>query len=229
MRIKQIIVGLAIMSCLFTGCGKEVVSGGNEMNTNKAMDDYQYMIEVWGFTEEELEGLDIIDIVESTRIRKDNVSSEDAHEVVALLRDSCKDKNGKNEKFLIMTADGGPGISSDIEVAKICFRATMGNESYLEVYDISNKVCYLTGGNVAEMTDEQAESLKTIANRYNVKDWAQYTEGGKQTTGGCTWKLVFQDKNGSYYVYEGNTPDFSTFPPTYNELRNELIAVTEKP
>ena len=226
MKLRRIVAGMVLLSCLIAGCGRESHLGGNKMDTSKAMDDYQYMTEVLGFTAEELEGLDVIDICESTHLRKDKISSKEAHEVVELLRDRCKDKNGKNEIFMIMTASGGPGISSDIEVGKICFTATIGNESYLEVYDVRGRKYYDGDANSQDLSDEQAESLATIANRYAVKEWDQYTAGGAPTTGGCTWKLVFQTVEGTYYVYEGDTPDFSTFPPTYEALRSELISIS---
>ena len=218
-----------LMALFLFGCGNVVANGGKNMdeNVNKAMDDYQYMTEVLGFSAEELEGVDVLSFCKSFRVREDEMSKDEARQLFEWSKEKKRD-DGSNQIYMILSAEGGAPIDSDIEVSKIGYDVNSGTAVYRMVFDVSDKVYYTDDLEAHSMTSEQAESLKTIANRNDIKSWDQITEGSqKNTTGNYNWKLVIQSVDGTYYVYEGDSPDGSTLPTTYSDVVNELNTITE--
>ncbi|MDC7292450.1 hypothetical protein NXH67_02840 [Butyrivibrio sp. DSM 10294] len=227
MKFAKFIAAAMLTTLILTGCGN-VNNGGATMSENNninAMDDYQYMTQVLGCTDEELAGFDVISVCSVLKIREQNLSSEDAHKLVSRLKDSYTD-DGRCSIYMISTAAGGVGISSDIEVSRISYYVNNGNEIINAVFDITNKQYFLNDTTPHALSDAQSESLKTIANRNDVKTWETVTRGEEKETTGCyEWKIVFQDVNGIYYAYEGSSADGSTFPPTYGGVDGELYDI----
>ena len=222
--MKKIRATVAALIITLTMCGC-VAANARDKRSDRALDDYQYMTEVLGFTEEELEGFDIIGMFQVLNIRERNMSSEDVHKIVDRLRHSYTD-NGTNAIYMITTASGGAGLTEDIEVSKASYYVNNGVEIINAVYDIDNKQYYLGDITPHDMTDEQAENLRTIATRNDIKSWETRNVGEQEkTTGVYEWKIVLQDPEGNYYVYEGNSPDGSAFPPTYKEVSAELASI----
>ena len=230
-RLIKPAVSILLCVLLLSGCGNNKSNSGNtETTEDRALDDYQFLIEILGCTPEELDNLDVIEFVETLGLRTDNGSTVDVHELIATLKEDFVD-DGTSDIFMITTAEGGGKISDGVTISKIGFIESSGNNPETRaVFDLEKELFYLreTGTTPYELTKEQAESLSDITDRNHVSTWESVTNGGdNNTTGSYGWKLVFQDTEGTYYVYSGYTPDSGTFPETYSALAGELKSILD--
>ena len=231
MNKRLIIPAISMLLCvlLLSGCENVNSNGGNtETTESRALDDYQFLIESLGCTPEELDNLDVIEFVDTLGLRTDKGSTVDVHELISTLQEDFED-DGTSDIFMITTAEGGSKISDGVTISKIGFIESSGNNPETRaVFDLEKKHFYLreTGTTPYELTKEQAESLSDITDRNKVSTWESVTNGGDDnTTGSYGWKLVFQDTEGTYYVYSGYTPDSGTLPETYSALAGELKSI----
>lgn len=219
--------------CLFLGFAsmigcedKNQVDGGNNMTEFdvNSLDDKEYLVKVYGFTEEELENIDMHLFAKVGRFREEERSSEDLHAILEKYRDKMTNENYP-EEMLILTARGNNRIKQGTRVVKIGYYLNSGTYVQEAVFDVAEKKYYVNDNAGREFLDD----LSDITDRYEVYKWESNTEGKElKTTGNYAWKLVFEDADGTNYVYTGNSPDGSHLPDTYKELSKELIDICKE-
>lgn len=226
--MKKVIVVICLLFSFATmiGCGdNNRVDGGNKMiefDVN-SLDDKEYLIKVYGFTEEELENIDLELFAKVGRFREEARSSEDLHRVLDNFRDKLTNEDYPKE-MILLTAGGSNKIQQGTKVVKIGFYLNSGTYVQKTVFDVATGKYYVNDNVGHEFTDDLAD----ITDQYEVYKWKSNTTGKKsETTGNYEWKLVFKGEDGTNYVYTGNSPDGSHFPDTYEDLAAKLIEISK--
>lgn len=224
-----------IVSCLFIvlmfayGCGNSVIDpkeGVTKMTTinSAAQDNLTFMMEKYGFSADELEGLDLEKFISRYELRTRDYTAEEIREKLNSVGDRYKD-DGTTRIYSILEAEE-TGSYEGGDVILIGFYYNSGTFTQRAVFDLESAVCYIDTAEPNLLTDEQIATLKSIAERNRVASWDSHYEGEEEpSTGNYSWKLVFQVSDGTFSKYDGYTQDMSHLPDTYNDVKDELISV----
>lgn len=212
------------MTCTCVGCSYNS-EGGNAIKGNSGivLDDYHFLKEEYGFTDEELMDFDAIGFVSVMKLRTQDIDKDKIHKVAQNLKAKYP-ATAKTEIYMISTAEGECSIPEDAVIKKISFFESSGTQATTVVYDLEGKVFYVNDDVAHELTDDEIETFRNLPKTYSISSWDFHNNGSQEkTTGSYYWKLVFQDENGNYYVYDGKTQDYSTYPDNYKQLSRKLM------
>lgn len=225
--MKKDIVIATIFCIIFAifGCGNITqVKGDTQSMENvdiHTFDDKEFLVEVYGFTEEELAGIDIERFKKITRFRENIQNSDELKRQFSNLRDSLLEGD-HTDTFLLLTVEAGEKLQEGTEIEQIGFYLNAGTFVQKSLFDVEKNVFYVDDDTAHPLS----EDLSAITDKYEVYKWKNNTRGSEHdSTGSYEWKLVFKDVNGTKYVYSGYTKDGSHLPDTYSELSDELISI----
>ncbi len=192
----------------------------NEEMDYRSLDDREYLIKMYGFTLEELEGMDIEWLNQKAHFRDSGMSVERVREWVDADKPYASDTY--KDTYLFLTAQPNIDIPQGTKVKKIGFYYNPGTFVQRSVFDIENKVFYVDD----DIEHQLDEDLSAVVDEYNIYDWNTENLSRKLgSTGSYGWKLVFVAEDEHKYVYEGFTQDGSAIPDGYTELSNKLIDI----
>lgn len=188
-----------------------------------------FMMEEYGLSEEELEGYDLIRLMDDYDFREMDYTTEEVREILADQGEYYKD-TGYTELFYFLNAEEGGNIKDAGEVQRIGFLYNEGTIIRRVVYDLKEEKIYDDSTESVDMTKEQVQKLSTLVDDYRIYEWDnRYFEGDKiETTGSLGWKIVFECTDGSECVYGGYTRDMSNLPDHFSEVTDTLLGMTEE-
>lgn len=223
--IAVLTAGLFCSGCQhsgITGSSNEVVSMAT---TSRMQEDIQYLEEQYGFTSEELAGLDVSKFVEDYEIRTRDYEPAQVRKILELQRD-IYEEDSTEAVFYLLREEGRTLQDGDVPVL-IGVSLNLGTGMTRYLYDLENAVWYWNSAEAHPMSSEAAESLRTLPERRNMSSWKAYTRGERNSgTGSIGWKMVFQMENGDNVVYEGFAQDESGLPEGFQDVLMDLEAAS---
>lgn len=187
-----------------------------------------FMMEEYGFSEEELTEYDLIRLMDDYDFRDTDYSADEVREILDDQGEYYK-RTGYTELFYFLDTDEGGRLTVGCEINRIGFLYNEGTLIRKVVYDIKEQKIYDNSVDAMDMTDEQAQALKNLAADYNIYGWDNYYGGDEsETTGSLGWKLVFECSDGSECVYGGYTQDMTHLPDRFSDITESLLGMTGK-
>ena len=212
--------------------GSDSVKGDNtadtEEDTMTGSEGYKkalvFMIEKYGFTVEELLGLDVEALIADYRLDSEDYTKEEIAEIIEDQREYYL-LNPADEIFSILgNPDDVPAISSDLpenaDIAKIAMYINSGSLQRRVLFDLEDELYYVNDGTPYVLEPEEADKLKAVLKEAGVSSWEHVYEkdGEPETTGSLGWKLVIVLKDQTECVYGGYTRDMSNLPDGFDQV-----------
>ena len=212
---------------MLTGCGtdqKKNEEGSAVTTTIQKEDNMNFMKETYGFTEDELKGIDIEKLIQHYQLRSRDYTAEEIREILRDEGDMYMD-DGSSEIFYLLSVEGRT-LTEEDEICRIGFYCNSGTFVQKSVFDLENHAVYVDTPDPRDLTDIEVDSLKDIAHRWEISSWKQRTEGKElPSTGNYAWRLSFQLTNGEFAVYSGYTQDMTNLPEHFENVRDELQSI----
>lgn len=177
----------------------------------------QFMIENYGFSEEELEGVDVIKFVEDFELRVRDFSAEEVRDILSAQKDMYVD-DGTTVLYSIFSKDGHELREADV-VNRMGLYLNNGTMNQRLIFDFEENVYYINNAEPYSLTQQQSDQLRELPKVCKIFEWDRHTEGDEEeSTGNFKWELVFQIASGDYCTYDGYTQDGSNLPDTFNDF-----------
>jgi len=190
----------------------------------RALDDKEYLMEVYGISSEDLEKVNIDLFSKIVDFRNSN----DMNDLVKMRFDALKEKitdDNYSDIYLILSPETNKKIPQGTKVKKIGYYINPGTFAQKMVFDLENKVFY-----VDDYTEYKFdEDLMTIVDDYKIYEWDTYAVGEKDDNSTATYgfKLVLLGEDDHKYVYEGHGMLDLPFLDEYWKLSKKLTDITE--
>lgn len=186
----------------------------------------QFMMENYGFSEEELEGIDLIKFIEDFQLRTRDFSAEEVRDILKAQKDMYVD-DGSTALYSILLKDGRE-LREDDTVDCMGLYLNSGTMRRQMVFDFEKDVFYINGTEPYSLTQEQSDQLKELLITCRIFDWERHTEGEEEeSTGSFSWKLVLKATSGEYCTYDGYTRDRSHLPDSFDDFLSGIQRITE--
>ncbi len=184
-----------------------------------------YMMETYGLTEKELEGLDLVRLIEDYQMLTLEYTPREVRTIIEEERDIYQD-DGRSRIFSILNQNAENDLKIDSDICRIGFYRNEGTLIQKIVFDLQNKVCYAGDAEEKPLTEKQVAALREIPEKWQITEWEHFYGGEEQgSSGSLQWKLVFELADGTICAYGGWTGDGSHLPDTYRKAARELQAV----
>lgn len=185
------------------------------VETNSELD---FMIEKYGFTADELEGIDLIKFINEYQLKTRDFTADEVRELLAT-RGKYYIDDGKSKLYQIFDNEPGGSLSKDAKIAKVAFLYNEGTLEQRFIVDLEENKWYVDDAKSHDMSEEQKELIENLVTKCEIYNWDNYYTGDEQdSTGSLYWKLVFELEDDSLCVYSGYTQDGTHLPPNYSEL-----------
>jgi len=185
----------------------------------------KYMMETYGLTEKELEGLELMRLIEDYQMVTLEYTPREVRTIIEEERDIYQD-DGRSRIFSILKQNAEHDLKADSDICRIGFYRNEGTLIQKIVFDLQNRVCYAGDAEEKPLTEKQIAALKEIPEKWQITEWKHFYGGEEQeSTGSLQWKLVFELADGTICAYGGRTGEGSHLPDTYRKVARELQAV----
>lgn len=206
----------------------ESITANSEETEMTGSDGYKkalaFMIEKYGFTVEELLGLDVEALIEDYHLDTEEYTKEEVAEIIGDQReyylldpaDEAFSLLGNTNEVNANSAD----LPENADIAKIAIYINSGSLQKRIMFDLEDDLYYVDDGTPYVLEAEQIEIIKAGLKEAGVSTWDHYYEnsGEQETTGSLRWKLVILLRDGTECAYGGYTKDMSTLPDNYDKL-----------
>lgn len=203
----------------------------SEEETMTGADGYKkalaFMIEKYGFTAEELMGLDVEKIIEDYNLDTMDYSADEVRQIIEDEKDYYRIEP-EDDIFSLIGNTGeipaGADLTADSDIVKIAFYENPGSLQRRMLFDLENKVYFVDDALPYEMSEEKVNILKNIAADTDLPNWqhSYKRDDEKETTGSYRWKMVFLLRDGTQCAYGGYTADMTTLPENYSAVKEIL-------
>lgn len=237
-QTSQTTAGIETSGSEATDAEKDTNGANEETGTNSeetemtGSDGYKkalaFMINKYGFTVEELLGLDVEALVEDYQLDKDEYTKEEIVEIIEDQRDYYLLDPADEIFSLLGNTDEVDPNSADLpenaDIAKIAMYLNAGSLQERFLFDFEEKLYYVNDGIPYVLEEDQIETIKTGIKEAEVSTWNHYYESSdeQETTGSFGWKLVILLRDGTECAYGGYTRDMSTLPDQFDKLETAL-------
>lgn len=176
-------------------------------------DGAKFMIEEYGFTEEELEGYDVTAFVNELLLDRPSAENarlrfEDGKEFYRITDEYLFNKYSAFSDFKENT---GKILPEDV-IKKIGYKTYENNEYSWYIYDLETGMGYYNDIVPETIDDYKLEQLKSIVSRNNIDTWDnEFLGPDRNTTGSMAWDLSFELEDGSVRCYTGYAEYYSDF------------------
>mgnify|MGYP001652672404 CR=1 FL=1 len=187
-------------------------------------------MERYGFSEEELAGIDVIQFIRDYQLESRQYSKEEILAILESEADAYID-DGTTQIFLILEQPGRK-LTNEDTIITAGFYLNEGTAIDKVVCDLENNVFYYNTPDAYHLSQELKEELLKLSTSGKLRDWELHTEGKEgPSTGSYYWILAFETKNGEFCTYDGFTRDMSHLPDGYYDVKHifdEIIASIPK-
>lgn len=187
----------------------------------------KFMMETYGFSEDELEGVDLIKFVEDFQLRERDFSAEEVHDILNAQKDMYID-DGSTALYSILSKDGRELRESDV-INRMGLYLNIGTMRQQMVFDFEKDVYYINNIESHSLTQQQSTYLRELPGTCKIFAWDRHTEveEEEESTGNFGWKIVIQTASGEYCTYDGYTRDGSNLPDSFNDFLSGIQRITE--
>lgn len=190
----------------------------------RALDDREYLMEVYGLTAEDLENINIDLFSKIVEYREKNWSNEMLKFQFDGLKEDLIDEN-YSDIYLILSPETNKKIPQGTKVKKIGYYINPGTFAQKMVFDLEKKVFY-----VDDYTEYKFdEDLTNVVDDYKIYEWDTCASGEKNDNSTATYgfKLVLLGEDDHKYVYEGHGMSDLPFADEYWKLSEKLTDIIE--
>ena len=213
---------LILCSCKIVPIEKKGDASIMPVETNSELD---FMIEKYGFTADELEGVDLIKFINEYQLKTRDFTADEVRELL-VTRGKYYIDDGKSKLYQIFDNQPGGSLSKDAKITKVAFVYNEGTLEQHLIFDLTNDKWYLDDATPHDMSKDQKELIEGLASKCDIYNWKNNYKGTEaDSTGSLYWKLVLELEDGSYCVYSGYTQDGSHLPPNYGEFYQILKSI----
>ena len=199
-----------------------MASTGSEINSG-----LQFMMDKYGFSEEELQGIDVEKLINDYQLYSREYTSDEIREILENEGDIYVD-DGMTSLYSIFSSEGRT-INEDDEIEQIALYINSGTLVQRYIFDLEKGAYYVDDTTRNDLSMSKIDELKQIHKKWNIPEWSQHTEGEEEpSTGNYSWKMVFKLNNGEYAVYDGYTKDMTHLPKHFFEVRDDLLSVVKQ-
>ena len=192
-----------------------------------------FMVNKYGFTVEELLGIDVEALIEDYQLETEDYTKEEIVEILEDQRDYYL-LDPADEVFSLLgntnevNADS-VDLPENADIAKVAIYINSGSLQNRYLFDFEENLYYVNDGIPYILEDEQIEAIKAGIKEAGLSTWDHYYENSeeKDTTGSLRWKLVILLRDGTECAYGGYTRDMSTLPDSFDKLRTALTEAAE--
>lgn len=236
MKKNKICILLSLFLCMsLNGCkvisikneGEEV-KDKNEIVTQKSdqsVEDIQFMIDSYGFTKEELEGVDVTKLIQDYELKVRTFTNEEVREIIESQAKYYID-DGKTKLFRIFDTLAEGSIKAGDHFNKIAMVYNEGTFQQNIIFDLVENKWYLDDATLHELSAKQKEMVEKLPEKYEIYNWENnYSGEEEESTGSLYWKLIFEKQDGSLCAYTGYTQDGTHLPPNYKEFCDDIISI----
>lgn len=204
---------------------KEKAEEMTKMET-ETMNDIQFMMEKYGLSEEEMQGLDAAKLISDFQLRSRDYTPEDIREILAAEGDMyILDEEARLSR--IFSAEGGKLEEGRTDIVRTALYLNAGTRVQRYLLDLEEGIAYVDDVPVRPLSEAQVEEVKQLPAKWNIPAWDTHTEGPEDpSTGNYSWKLIFELSDGTYAVYDGYTRDMTHLPDHFAEVRDTLVSLT---
>ena len=152
----------------------------------------KWRMNTYGFTKEELEGVDLIKFIKEFDLYNSELSSWEVRELLDALRDQYVD-DGFSKLFQIFDAQPGGRLKKEDQIKKVAFEYNQGTFRQSLIFDLENNVWYVDNITAHTLTTEQKAVITGLAEKCDIYSWEnEYRGRERDCTGSLYWKLAFQ-------------------------------------
>ena len=190
----------------------------------RALDDREYLMEVYGLTAKDLENINIDFFSDVVDLRRSKPSKDRLKIVLDELRERFIDEN-YSDIYLILSPETNKKIPQGTKVKKIGYYINPGTFVQKMVFDLEKKVFY-----VDDYTEYKFdEDLANVVDDYKIYEWDTYVvgENDKNSTGSYGFKMVLLGEDDHKYAYEGHGESNLPIPDEYWILGKKLTDIAE--
>lgn len=200
-----------------------------EMEWTIVEDGAKYMIEEYGFTEEELDGYDVTAFVNELLLDRPSAENarlrfEDGKEFYRIT-----DEYLFNKKTAFMDSRNySEQVTEEDKIAKIGYTFYVNNEHETFIYILDEGLMYYTSVGMGEyrkatIDEGVVESLSNIIENYDIDTWEnKYNGPNRNTTGYVGWELCLELNDGRVICYSGGAESSSDFSNDMLSLERRL-------
>ena len=187
----------------------------------------KWMMDTYGFTKEELEGVDLIKFIKRFDLYHSNMTSDEVKSLLNSLRDKYVD-DGSSKLFHIFDTQPGGKLKKEDVIKKVAFVYNQGTFQQNFIFDLENNVWYVDDATPHTLTAEQKATITGLAEKCDVYSWDnEYKGKERDSTGSLYWKLAFVLADDSLCVYSGYTQDGSHLPATYGDVLEAVTSIVK--
>lgn len=259
MKIKKVFWLAAAVSFIFAGCGRrtaavstesagigspavaaqqqsdtENAEGSDMAAANAYQEAMEFMMTKYGFSAEELVGIDLERFIADYALRTMDYSADDVREIL----DEEKQYYPYDASSLVFALLGDPSdvpesgndLPQSADITEIAYYANPGSLQRKMAFFLEEGLFYVDSAEPRVLTDEDAEKLRAIPKTTSVSSWAhRYVNSTEEeeTTGSLEWKIVFLLRDGTECVYGGYTRDMTNLPEDYSAVTDVFEKIAD--
>lgn len=213
---------------LLSGCTSSAQNNSEEVTQMLVDDersaDLQFMLETYGFREEELEGIDLSRFIADFELRSREYSAEEVRDILNAQKTMYID-DGSTALYSIFSKDGRE-LREDDDVNQMGLYLNQGTSLQQFIFDLENNVYYVDTVEPIPLSSQQSVQLKELLREYKIYSWERHTQGEEErSTGSFGWKLVVRTVGGEYCTYDGYTQDGTHLPDSFTDFLNGIQRV----
>ena len=189
-----------------------------EAQSGDISEEKKFMMETFGFTEEDLEGVDLIRFIEDYELREREWEAETVRQILESQRYMYVD-DGTTAIYSIFSKSGGTLEEGDI-ITKFAIEADRGNKEERTVMDLASGKYYSGDATARSLSDEQIQKIKELVEKYGVSEWKQNfseEEPDADSTYSFSWLFVIETEDGKYCAYNGYCSKPDSIPDHVDE------------
>ena len=232
---RRMMAALLIIACtvMAAGCSKSgspaQPSASGEPETAAAAEQVQdakdFLQEQFGYTDDELDGIDAEALVNDYDMRNETYTREEVDAILAEYRGvyTVTDED-KIYEILGNTDDDcsdSPDLPADAQITKAALYISSVSSQNKYLFDFEEHCYYVNDANVRFMTQNQEERLLKAFRNAHIENWPHYTDNTEteaETTGSFGFKIALQIADGTVCSYGGYTKDMTGLPNGFDGI-----------
>ncbi|WP_075722006.1 hypothetical protein [Roseburia sp. 499] len=231
-------IGMVIMGMLLYGCSRKNDKKGKEEKNVVEVQDVkdkkedkevkqnitkEYLIENYGISEEELEGVDIKSFLWRYQITEDNIDEYDIPRKLKFYKEHFASQGYMNYEYMLYeVADEVLTKGNVNDIIKIAWFVNSGDSLESVVFDFENtriydgaRIDYFTNEDLVGNTDDTIkQKVIQLISEYDIYSWKDYYEGGSMegTTAWYHWSFAVEFSDGTIYRTGGKGLGKEAYP-----------------
>lgn len=216
---------------------KENTTEDTEEDVMTGSDGYKkaliFMVEKYGFTVEELLGLDVEALIEDYQLDSESYTKEEIAEILEDQREYYLLDPADEIFSLLGNTDEVPERGADLpenaDIVKVAMYLNPGSLQKKVLFDLEENLYYVDDGTPYILEPEDADRIKDVIKEAGVSTWEHKYENKDEpeTTGSFGWKLVILLRDQIQCTYGGYTRDMNNLPDGFERIDEVFSGIAQ--